>query len=44
MLLLTLTQVRARVDARNPHLAHVPLHRFAIDEFPFTPQLDSNAA
>ena len=43
MFLLTLTQVRARVDPRNPHLTHVPLHRFAIDKFSFTPQLDGDA-
>jgi hypothetical protein len=42
MLLLALTQVRARADAGNPHLAHVPLDCFAIDELPFTLQLNGN--
>ena len=37
-------QIRTGADACNPHLAHVPLYGFAIDKFPFTPQLDSNPA
>lgn len=39
MLLIALAQVRARADPSDPHLAHVSLHRFAIDGSPVAAQL-----
>jgi hypothetical protein len=37
-------QVRSRADAGDAHVAHVPLHRLAVDTPPFSSQLGRDAA
>ena len=41
---VTLAQVGTWADARNAHLAHVPLHRFAVDRSSFLVQYHRDPA